>query len=149
MEQTNLIAAIEAEITALKKLKLEQEHKIEELISDNEKQLDAIFTDLLSVLDAFDKAEKRIEELFPEEEAAIKTRKRFATSRKKLVELLKKNGVEEMTFNDGKATLADCHIVDTEPDLTKEFNTIVSIEKPGYRRNGRLLRLSEVIVIKN
>lgn len=42
----------------------------------------------------------------------------------------------------------DCQIVETEPDATKENDTIISIEKAGFRRNGRLLRLADVIVVK-
>lgn len=149
MENSKLILAIEEEITFLKRVKLDQNFKIDEITSDREKKLDEIFKDLISVVDAFDKADKRIEEQYPEDEAAIKTRKRFSTSKKKLIEILKKNGVEEMIFSDRFSTLEDCQIVDTEPDSTKHPNTILSIEKPGYRRNGRLLRLAEVIVVKN
>lgn len=114
-----------------------------------EKELDSIFKDLLTVVDAFEKADKRIDELYTENEAAQKARKRFATPKKKLLEILNKNEVHEILFPDGIATLKDCQIEDTEPDATKPDNTIISIEKAGYRRNGRLLRLAEVITVKN
>ena len=70
-------------------------------------------------------------------------------SKKKLLEILNKNNVNEILFPDGLATLEDFQVEDTEPDSTKPNNTIISIEKAGYRRNGRLLRLAEVIVVKN
>lgn len=128
---------------------LEQRHKIECLEIEKEKELDSIFKDLLTVVDAFDKADKRLAEQYAENEDVQKARKRFATSKKKLLEILNRNNVNEIIFSDSIATLEDCQIVDTEPDATKPNNTIVSIEKNGYRRNGRLLRLAEVIVVKN
>lgn len=140
---------IENEIKKLQRTVLDQKHKIENLESEKEKQLDSIFKDLLTVMDAFDKADRRLEEQYPENEDIQKARKRFSTSKKKLLEILYKNNVNEILFSDGIATLEDCQIEDTEPDMMKPNNTIISIEKAGYRRNGRLLRLAEVIVVKN
>lgn len=140
---------IERKIQGFQRMLLENEHKIENLENEKEKELDSIFSDLLTVIDAFEKADKRLEELYSENEDVQKARKRFATSKKRLLEILNKNGVSEIQFSDGVATLEDCQVADTEPDATKPNNTIVSIEKNGYRRNGRLLRLAEVIVVKN
>lgn len=140
---------IESKIQDFQREILEQRHKIEYLEIEKEKEFDSIFKDLLTVVDAFDKADKRLAEQYAENEDVQKARKRFATSKKKLLEILNKNNVNEIIFSDGIATLEDCQIVDTEPDATKPNNTIVSIEKNGYRRNGRLLRLTEVIVVKN
>ena len=140
---------IENKIQDFQRMILEQRRKIENLENEKEKELDSIFKDLLTVIDAFDKADQRLTEQYPENEDVLKARKRFATSKKKLLEILNKNKVNEIQFSDGIATLEDCQVEDTEPDSTKPNNTIVSIEKAGYRRNGRLLRLAEVIVIKN
>lgn len=140
---------IESKVQGFQRLILEQNHKIEELKSSKEKELDGLFKDLLSVIDAYERAESRLDEQFPDNEVVIKAKKRFATSKKKLLEILKKNGVSEIQFSDGFAKIEDCQIVETEPDATKENDTIVSIEKPGFRRNGRLLRLADVIVVKN
>ena len=52
-------------------------------------------------------------------------------------------------FPDGMATLEDCEIDETEPDASKPDDTIISIVSPGYRRNGRLIRLAKVVVVKN
>ena len=116
---------------------------------EKEKELDSIFKDLLTVVDAFDKADKRLADQYVENDDVQKARKRFATSKRKLLEILNRNNVNEIQFPDGIATLEDCQVADTEPDATKPNNTIISIEKNGYRRNGRLLRLAEVIVVKN
>lgn len=142
-------AEIEAIVQGFQKIVLEQGHKIEELENTREKELDSIFKDLLSVLDTFDKADARLAEQYPENEDVTKARKRFVTSKKKLQEILNKNGISEIKFPDGMATLDDCQIEDTAPDTSKINDTIISIEKGGYRRNGRLLRLAEVVVVKN
>lgn len=140
---------IENKIQDFQRIVLEQKHKIEDLENEKETELDSIFKDLLSVIDAFDKADRRLAEQYSENEDIQKARKRFATSKKKLLEILNKNNVNEILFPDDLATLEDCQVEDTEPDSTKPNNTIISIEKAGYRRNGRLLRLAEVIVVKN
>lgn len=146
---TNPFAEIEQEVTALMKLKLELSNEIEVLNQEREKLLDSIFTDLLLVVDSFDKADKKTEEQYPEDESVLKTRKRFITAKKKLLTIFEKYGVSEIAFPDGLAIPEDTQIVDTEPDLDKPSNHIVSVEKKGYRRNGRLLRLAEVVVVKN
>ena len=140
---------IESKIQDFQREILEQRHKIESLEIEKEKELDSIFKDLLTVVDAFDKADKRLADQYVENDDVQKDRKRFATSKRKLLEILNRNNVNEIQFPDGIATLEDCQVADTEPDATKPNNTIISIEKNGYRRNGRLLRLAEVIVVKN
>ena len=140
---------IESLVNGFQKLIIEQDHKIEELEDAKEKELDAIFKDLINVIDSFDKADSRLAEQFDNNEDVEKARKRFATSKKKLLEILNKNGVTEIQFPNGMATLADCQIQETEPDASKPNDTNISIEKTGYRRKGRLLRLAEVIVVKN
>lgn len=128
---------------------LDQQHQIEDLLIKHEREIDTIFTDLLTVLDSFDKADERLAELFHENKDIEKARKRFVSSRKRLYDILKKNGVTEIQFSNGMATLEDCQISDTEPDSNRPNDTILSIEKKGYRRNGRLLRLADVIIVKN
>lgn len=140
---------IENTIQQFQRLILEQDHKIEDLENAREKEIDTIFKDLLSVIDAFDKADARLKELYPDNKDISRARTRFATAKNKLGAILENNGVTEIQFNDGMATLADCQVEDTEPDASRPDDTIISIEKAGYRRNGRLLRRAEVIVVKN
>lgn len=140
---------IENTIQQFQRLILEQEHKIEDLENAHEKEIDSIFKDLLSVIDAFDKADVRLGERYPENKEVLSARNRFATAKNRLCSILENNGVVEIQFEDGMATLEDCQVEDTEPDASKPNDTIISIEKTGYRRNGRLLRRAEVIVVKN
>ncbi len=140
---------IENTIQQFQRLILEQDHKIEDLENAREKEIDSIFKDLLSVIDVFDKADARLEEKYPDNKEVSSARTRFATAKNKLCAILENNGVAEIQFNDGLATLEDCQVEDTEPDASKPNDTIISIEKAGYRRNGRLLRRAEVIVVRN
>ena len=140
---------LEESIQNFQKLILEQDHKIEELETSKDRDLDNLYKDLITVIDAFNKADARLNEQFPENEEVAKSRKRFAIAKNKLVEILNKNGVTEIEFPDGMATLEDCEIDDTEPDASKADDTIISIVSPGYRRNGRLIRLAKVVVVKN
>lgn len=150
INETNpFMMEIEREVTALIKSRLELNNNIEDLKNNHEALLDSIFTDLLSVIDSLEKADLKAEEQYPTDESVLRTRKRFATAKNKLLSVLEKYDVSKITFLDGIATIEDSQIVDTEPDLEKQPNQIVSIEKDGYRRNGRLLRLAEVIVVKN
>lgn len=73
---------IENTIQDFQRLILEQKHKIENLENEHEKILDYIFKDLLTVIDAYDKADRRLAEQYSENEDVQKARKRFETSRK-------------------------------------------------------------------
>lgn len=143
------ISEIENLVTRFQQQILSQSNEIEELRKVNDQTIDSIFKELLTVLDSFDKADNRLAELYSESEDVAKARKRFATSKRKLLELFKKYEVCEIQFPNGLATIDDCQISDTEPNAEKPNDTIVSIEKKGYRRNGRLLRLAEVVIVKN
>ncbi len=144
-----LHSELESELSKFQRSILEKGHQVETLKNDNENELDTIFKDLISVIDSFDKADSKLAEQFSDDENVEKARKRFATSKKKLMEILTKNGVSEIQFPDGVAVLEDCLIQDAVPDADKPNDTIVSILKAGYRRNGRLLRSAEVVIVKN
>lgn len=140
---------IENTIQQFQRLILEQDHKIEAIERMRQQELDSIFTELLTVIDAFNKADARLAELYPECNEVVKARNRFATAKNRLKAILENHGVSEIQFRDGMATLEDCQVEETEPDESRPDDSIISIEKAGYRRNGRLLRRAEVIVVRN
>ena len=140
---------IESTIQQFQRLILEQNHKIENIKHAREQELDSIFRDLLTVIDAFNKADTRLEELYPECNEVVKARNRFATAKNRLKAILENHGVSEIQFPDGMATLEDCQVEETEPDSSRPDDSIISIEKAGYRRKGRLLRRAEVIIVRN
>ena len=128
---------------------LEQKHKIEDLENAHEKELDTIFKELLKVVDSFNKADARLLERYPDSAEVTSARNRFATAKNRLMAILENNGVSEIKFPDGLATIEDCQVEETQIDNSKPDDTILSIEKAGYRRNGRLLRSAEVIIVRN
>lgn len=148
-ELNALRVELDETVQSFQKLIMEQGHKIEDLKNSRERELDDLFKNLIAVIDIYDKADSRLYELFPEDQGVNRARTRFTTVKNRLLEILHQNGVQEIEFPDGIATFEDCKVEDTVPDVSKPNDTIVSIEKPGYRRNGRLIRFAEVIVVRN
>lgn len=140
---------VENTIQQFQRLILEQNHKIEDLENARENELDIIFKELLNVVDSFNKADARLVEKYPDSSEVASARNRFATAKNRLMAILQNNGVSEIQFPSGLATIEDCQVEETQPDNSKPDGTILSIEKAGYRRNGRLLRLAEVIIVRN
>lgn len=144
------ISAIEAEITRLKQDNLKQKNTIEESSLDHERQIDALVSDVITIIDAFEKAEVKVKEMgLTEDENAQKAIKRMLQPKKMALSVLAKYNVTRIDL-DGKPMNADtCIVVDTEPDADKEEGTVLSIEKNGYQRGSRLIRRAEVIIVRN
>lgn len=144
------ISAIETEITRLKQDNLKQKNTIEESSLDHERQIDALVSDVITIIDAFEKAEVKVKEMgLTEDENAQKAIKRMLQPKKMALSVLAKYNVTRIDL-DGKPMNADtCIVVDTEPDADKEEGTILSIEKNGYQRGNRLIRRAEVIIVRN
>ncbi|EFK10290.1 conserved hypothetical protein [delta proteobacterium NaphS2] len=110
------------------------------------------FTGLFEVLDAFDNVEETIK---AKEDGMDKTARRLAknvsTIRKKLVRLLKANGVARLEFPHGRASMETCKVVETRASEMLEDETILEIVKNGYinQDKGKVLRKAEVITVLN
>lgn len=150
MNMNEQISAIEAEITRLKQDNLKQKNTIEESSLDHERQIDALVSDVITIIDAFEKAEVKVKEMgLTEDENAQKAIKRMLQPKKMALSVLAKYNVTRIDL-DGKPMNADtCIVVDTEPDADKEEGTVLSIEKNGYQRGNRLIRRTEVIIVRN
>lgn len=150
MNMNERISAIEAEITRLKQDNLKQKNTIEESSLDHERQIDALVSDVITIIDAFEKAEVKVKEMgLTEDENAQKAIKRMLQPKKMALSVLAKYNVTRIDL-DGKPMNADtCIVVDTEPDADKEEGTVLSIEKNGYQRGNRLIRRAEVIIVRN
>ncbi len=150
MNMNEQISAIEAEITRLKQDNLKQKNTIEESSLDHERQIDALVSDVITIIDAFEKAEVKVKEMgLTEDENAQKAIKRMLQPKKMALSVLAKYNVTRIDL-DGKPMNADtCIVVDTEPDADKEEGTVLSIEKNGYQRGNRLIRRAEVIIVRN
>lgn len=122
----------------------------EALELNHEKAMDDVFCEFIRVIDTFESSEKIIKEKeLDKDDNAQKCVKRMLNAKKKALAVLEKYNVKQITFEDNLSNDDLCTIVDTEPDSTKETGEIVSIEKTGYTRNGRLIRRAEVVIVKN
>lgn len=150
MNMNEQISAIETEITRLKQDNLKQKNTIEESSLDHERQIDALVSDVITIIDAFEKAEVKVKEMgLTEDENAQKAIKRMLQPKKMALSVLAKYNVTRIDL-DGKPMNADtCIVVDTEPDADKEEGTVLSIEKNGYQRGNRLIRRAEVIIVRS
>ena len=145
-----MITAIEQKLSEILKDKKNLSNMIEENQRKKEQLLDEVFLDAISVLDAFSREEKVIEDHeWNQSEDSQKAIKRLLNAKKKLNTMLEKYNVEKIVFNDGMSNDDLCSVTDTEPDVEKPNGYILSIEKEGYIRNGHMLRRAEVVIVKN
>ena len=145
-----MIEAIENKLSEILKDKKDLSIMIEENQRKKEQLLDEVFLDAISVLDAFSREEKVIEDHeWNQSEDSQKAIKRLLNAKKKLNTMLEKYNVEKIVFNDGMSNDDLCSVTDTEPDVEKPNGYILSIEKEGFTRNGHMLRRAEVVIVKN
>ena len=145
-----MIEAIENKLSEILKDKKDLSIMIEENQRKKEQLLDEVFLDAISVLDAFSREEKVIEDHeWNQSEDSQKAIKRLLNAKKKLNTMLEKYNVEKIVFNDGMSNDDLCSVTDTEPDVEKPNGYILSIEKEGYTRNDHMLRRAEVVIVKN
>ena len=106
--------------------------------------------DIISILDVFTKAEKIISDhSWNQSEDSQKAIKRLLNAKKKINTILEKHGIQKISFKDNLSNDDLCIVSDTEPDTEHPNGFILSIEKDGYLRHGKLLRRAEVIIVKN
>ncbi|GAB4222506.1 MAG: nucleotide exchange factor GrpE [Francisella sp.] len=101
--------------------------------------------DLIPVLDSIDQALKHDVKL--EESLAMK--EGIALTAKILLDVLKKNGIEEL---DPKGEKFDPNLHEAMsmiPNPEFEDNTIFDVFQKGYVLNGRVIRAAKVVVVKN
>ena len=145
-----MITAIEQKLSEILKDKKNLSNMIEENQRKKEQLLDEVFLDAISVLDAFSREEKVIEDHeWNQSEDSQKAIKRLLNAKKKLNSMLEKYDVKKIVFDDGMSNDDLCSVTDTEPDAEKPNGYILSIEKEGFTRNGHMLRRAEVVIVKN
>jgi molecular chaperone GrpE (heat shock protein) len=137
-------------IAALQTESLTNKNNLEAFEKAQESRIDGIFKEFLSVVDTFDRAEKTIKERgLDQEENAKKAINRLLNAKKKALSVLEKFDVKKIEFEDGHSIPELCSVADTEPDPDKKSGDIISIEREGYTRKGKLLRAAEVVIVKN
>ena len=145
-----MIEKIEQQISDMLRNNKALSNQIEDNHRKEEQRLDEIFLDVISILDAFTREEKVIEDHeWNKSEDSQKAIKRLLNAKKKLNTLLEKHDVNKISFDDDMSNDDLCSVTDTEPDPEKPNGFIISIEKDGFTRNGHTLRRAEVVIVKN
>ena len=145
-----MIEKIEQQISDMLRNNKALSNQIEDNHRKEEQHLDEVFLDVISILDAFSREEKVIEDHeWNKSEDSQKAIKRLLNAKKKLNTLLEKHDVNKISFDDGMSNDDLCSVTDTEPDPEKPNGFIISIEKDGFTRNGHTLRRAEVVIVKN
>ena len=137
-------------VSELSRENLTLRNKLEEFEKSQDKKIDEIFCEFLTVLDTFDRAEQTIKEReLDKDENAQKAINRLLNAKKKALGVFEKYNVQKIEFENNKSVEELCEVADTEPDPSRETGDIVSIEKQGYTRQGHLIRTAELIIVKN
>ena len=116
----------------------------------NDNQVSEICKDFLQVLESFEWAEATIHERgLDQSKISTSAIARILTAKTKLLEVLGTYGVKKVEFPNDVFDPAKGKITDSVVDSEKENGVVASIVKDGFIRNGKILRLAEVIVVKN
>ena len=145
-----MIEKIEQQISDMLRNNKALSNQIEDNHRKEEQHLDEIFLDVISIIDAFSREEKVIEDHeWNKSEDSQKAIKRLLNAKRKMNTMLDKYNVQKITFEDGMSNDDLCTVTDTEPNTDMPNGFILSIEKDGYTRNGHTLRRAEVVIVKN
>ena len=137
-------------VSELSRENLTLRNQLEEFEKSQDKRIDEIFCEFLTVLDTFERAEQTIKEReLDKDETTKKAINRLLNAKKKALGVLEKFNVQKIEFVNNKSIEELCEVADTEPDPGRETGDIVSIEKQGYTRQEHLIRPAEVIIVKN
>ena len=113
-------------------------------------QVGEMCKDFLQVLEAFEWAEDTIHERgLDQSKISTSAIARMLTAKTKLLEVLEGYGVKKVEFENGMFDASKAKIKGTVVDNEKEDGTVTSIVKDGFYRKDKLLRMSEVFVVKN
>lgn len=137
-------------VSELSRENLTLRNRLEEFEKSQDKRIDEIFCEFLTVIDTYERAEQTIKEReMDKDENTKKAINRLLNAKKKALFVLEKFDVKKIEFENNKSVEELCEVSDTEPDPERETGDIVSIEKQGYTRQGHLIRPAEVIIVKN
>lgn len=119
---------------------------------DNEKHdlLKDLSINIIDIIDSCEHIEEwLIENNYNEIDEVKKTNSRYKIVQKKLLGLLKKNGISKIEFPDNRLIVGLCEVVETEVDSQKMNDEIISVIRNGYIRGKELIRSAQIIVVKN
>jgi molecular chaperone GrpE (heat shock protein) len=143
-------AGIEQLITIDKKIICDLKHENERLEQQKNELFRKLVKEIILLIDTHDNAVSTIKERqWNSGENSIHIMERYATIKNRAINLLEKNGVKKILFPDNKLILEYCKTVDTEPNSAMDNDTIISVEKDGYIKGDEVIRVAEVVIVKN
>jgi len=108
---------------------------------------------LLAVLEVVDNFERVLSSIEPRLESTDRQTRNWVNSFRSIYKLLsrglREQGVARIEAPEGKAVPGSHNIVETRENLDLDDGTIVEEWKKGYLWRGQVLRLADVVVVKN
>jgi len=105
---------------------------------------------LKSLLDVMDNLDRSIDAIVDDEDEKVKNLKTGVEMvRNQFVDVLKQNGLEEVKSLGEKFDPNFHEALAQQPAEGKEENEVINEYQKGYLLNGRLLRASKVVIVKN
>ncbi len=128
--------------------------QLNNMISTQEQAADDQVGDIclkfLEVLEAFEWAEATIHERgLDQSRISTSAIARMLTAKNKLLEVLEYYGVKKVSFKDNIYDPTVAKVVGTVANSEKEDGVVDHIKLDGFYRKDKLLRMAEVVVVKN
>ncbi len=146
----NKITELEDIITSILKENNFLKNEIEKKEFQKNDLLKQFALNIIEVLDSFKQIEERAyEKGLNNNEDVNKTMNRYKNIQKKLMQILKVNGITKIEFPDNKLIFGLCEVIDTEYNGERENDEIISVVRDGFIKGKELIRSAQVIVVKN
>lgn len=107
------------------------------------------FLGIIDIIDSYENKERSLFDKHQGNQDATKIIESFSVIRKKLLSILLKYGVTRIEFPENKMIMGFSKIIETEPDLERKNDSIISVVRHGYIRGHELIREAELIIVKN
>ena len=132
----------------------EENIRLNDWISTQEQSSDSqvgeICKNFLQVLESFEWAEATIHERgLDQSRISTSAIARMLTAKNKLLEVLEYYGVKKVSFKDNIYDPTVAKVVGTVANSEKEDGVVDHIKLDGFYRKDKLLRMAEVVVVKN
>ncbi len=105
---------------------------------------------IIDVIDSFENSEEWVTENdLNKVDEVRRAVSKFKIVHRKLLGLLKENGITKIEFPDNRLIVGLCEVVETEADSQKNNDEIITVIRNGYIRGKELIRPAQIIVVKN
>jgi len=144
------ISDLESLITQTLQYSTTLKNAVERKEIEKSDQLKEISIHIIDILDSFEIIEDSLNEKgIVKDSQEYKLIIRYKTIQRKLLNLLQRYGITKIEFPDNKLIIGFSEVVETEPDIYRKNDEIISIVRNGYTRGTELIRVAQLIVVKN